>query len=88
AEGMRAGSILVDMSTNGIAVIQEVEKELQPKGIKVMDAPVGKVPWAAEKGELTILMGGDEAVCREAEWVSEWSAASFTIAVRSAPVRW
>ena len=69
AEGMRAGSILVDMSTNGIAVIQEVEKELQPKGIKVMDAPVGKGPWAAEKGELTILMGGDEAVCREAEWV-------------------
>jgi 3-hydroxyisobutyrate dehydrogenase-like beta-hydroxyacid dehydrogenase len=69
AHGLKAGSILIDMSTNGIAVVQEVASALAPKGIRVMDAPVGKGPWAAEKGELTILMGGDEATCREAEWV-------------------
>lgn len=69
AEGLKPGAILIDMSTNGIAVIQGAEKALKPKGIRVMDAPVGKGPWAAEKGDLTILMGGDEATCRDAEWV-------------------
>jgi 3-hydroxyisobutyrate dehydrogenase-like beta-hydroxyacid dehydrogenase len=69
ANGLKAGAILIDMSTNGIAVTQEAERALKPKGIKVMDAPVGKGPWAAEKGELTILMGGDEATCRQAEWL-------------------
>lgn len=69
AEGMERGSILIDMATDGIAVVQEMEKALRPKGIRVMDAPVGKGPWAAEKGDLTVLMGGDEALCREAEWL-------------------
>jgi 4-hydroxybutyrate dehydrogenase / sulfolactaldehyde 3-reductase len=69
AEGLKAPAILIDMSTNGTAVIQEAEKKLRPKGIRVMDAPVGKGPWAAEKGDLTILIGGEEATCREAEWV-------------------
>jgi 3-hydroxyisobutyrate dehydrogenase-like beta-hydroxyacid dehydrogenase len=69
AQGLEAGAILIDMSTNGIAVVQEAESALRPKGVRVMDAPVGKGPWAAEKGDLTILMGGDEATCREAEWV-------------------
>lgn len=67
--GLKAGAILIDMSTNGPAVIHEAEKTLKPKGIKLMDAPVGKGPWAAEKGELTILMGGDEAICNEVRWV-------------------
>jgi 3-hydroxyisobutyrate dehydrogenase-like beta-hydroxyacid dehydrogenase len=69
ADGLKAPAILIDMSTNGTAVIQEAEQKLRPGGIRVMDAPVGKGPWAAEKGDLTILMGGDEATCREAEWV-------------------
>ncbi len=69
ADGLKASAILIDMSTNGTAVIQEAEQRLRPKGVRVMDAPVGKGPWAAEKGDLTILMGGDEATCREAEWV-------------------
>jgi 3-hydroxyisobutyrate dehydrogenase-like beta-hydroxyacid dehydrogenase len=69
AEGMKSGSILIDMSTNGTAVLQEAQKALAPKGIRLMDAPVGKGPWAAEKGDLTILMGGDESVTKEAEWL-------------------
>jgi 3-hydroxyisobutyrate dehydrogenase-like beta-hydroxyacid dehydrogenase len=67
--GLKGGALVIDMSTNGIEAVREAEKGLEPRGIKFMDAPVGKGPWAAEKGELTILMGGDEATCREAEWV-------------------
>jgi len=35
----------------------------------MVDAPVGKGPWAAEKGELTVLMAGDEGECRAVEWL-------------------
>jgi 4-hydroxybutyrate dehydrogenase / sulfolactaldehyde 3-reductase len=69
AEGLQPGAILIDMSTNGIEVIHEAEKALAPKQVRLVDAPVGKGPWAAEKGDLTILMGGDEATCREVEGV-------------------
>lgn len=68
-EGLSEGAILIDMSTNGTAAVKEIAAALEPRGVRVMDAPVGKGPWAAEKGELTILMGGGEATCREAEWV-------------------
>lgn len=67
--GVSAGMTLIDMSTNGIAVVRDMQALLAEKGAKVIDAPVGKGPWAAEKGELTILMGGAEADCREVEWV-------------------
>lgn len=68
-QGFKAGSTLIDMSTNGIEAVTEVAAALGRKGVRFVDAPVGKGPWAAEKGELTILMGGDEATCREVEWV-------------------
>src|SRR5437773_418266 len=31
AEGMKRGNILIDMSTDGIAVVQEMDKALRPK---------------------------------------------------------
>jgi 4-hydroxybutyrate dehydrogenase / sulfolactaldehyde 3-reductase len=69
ADGLAAGAILIDMSTNGMEAVQAAQEALKPRGVRVVDAPVGKGPWAAEKGDLTILMGGDEATCREVEWL-------------------
>lgn len=69
--GMSAGSTLIDMSTNGLAIIKEVGGPLRDKGVKLVDAPVGKGPWAAEKGDLTIMMGGDAADCEAVRWVLE-----------------
>ncbi len=69
AHGLQPGSFLIDMSTNGLEAIRKVADALGRQGVHVIDAPVGKGPWAAEKGELTILMGGDEKLCREIEWV-------------------
>lgn len=67
--GMHAGTTLVDMSTNGLAILTEISEPLAEKGVRLVDAPVGKGPWAAEKGDLTILMGGDQADCEAVEWV-------------------
>ncbi|HEX7126403.1 MAG TPA: NAD(P)-dependent oxidoreductase [Thermodesulfobacteriota bacterium] len=64
---LAAGSVVVDMSTNGPAVVKACGARLAEKGVGMVDAPVGKGPWAAEKGDLTILMGGDRETCRSVE---------------------
>jgi len=62
-----APTAVVDMSTSGPGVVTECAKELSARGVAMADAPVGKGPWAAEKGELTILYGGDDATFAVAE---------------------
>ncbi len=56
-----APAVVVDMSTSGPLAVRKCGEALADRGISMVDAPVGKGPWAAEKGELTILLGGEEA---------------------------
>lgn len=66
---LAAGSIVCDTSTNGREAVVEVGERLATKGIRMVEAPIGKGPWAAEKGDLTILMGGDRATLGEIEFL-------------------
>lgn len=72
-----ANSIVVDMSTSGPEAVQSVGKSLVQRGIRMIDAAVGKGPWAAEKGDLTIMMGGDHETCREVEPLIELVASKI-----------
>lgn len=68
AEGMTAGSVLVDMSTSDPATTRSLGSSLAAQGVRVVDAPVAKGIPAAEAGTLTIMAGGDAAdleTCRE-----------------------
>ena len=68
AEGMTAGSVLVDMSTSDPATTRSLGHSLAAQGVRVVDAPVAKGIPAAEAGTLTIMAGGDAAdleTCRE-----------------------
>lgn len=67
--GLQPGATVIDMSTSGLDAVQSIGRALAEKGIRMVDAPVGKGPWAAEKGELTVLMAGEEADCRAVEWL-------------------
>jgi 3-hydroxyisobutyrate dehydrogenase-like beta-hydroxyacid dehydrogenase len=67
--GLRPGATVIDMSTSGLEAVQSIGRALAAKGIRMVDAPVGKGPWAAEKGELTVLMAGEESECRAVEWL-------------------
>ena len=67
--GLAAGGVVIDMSTDSPEVVRRVGKALAKNGVQMVDAPVGKGPWAAEKGDLTILMGGEKEVCRAVEWL-------------------
>jgi 3-hydroxyisobutyrate dehydrogenase-like beta-hydroxyacid dehydrogenase len=65
-EGMAAGSLLVDMATDGMSVVKRLAVPLAEKGIRMIDAPVGRGPEAAETGDLIILIGGNRKDCDDA----------------------
>ena len=56
--GAAAGSILVDMSTISPTATRIIAEKLKTKGIKMLDAPVSGGSEGAQKGTLTIMIGG------------------------------
>ncbi|MBW2060041.1 MAG: NAD(P)-dependent oxidoreductase [Deltaproteobacteria bacterium] len=66
--GAREGLIFIDSSTADPAVTERLGQEAAKVGVKMLDAPVGGSPFSAMKGDLVMLVGGDEAVlesCRD-----------------------
>ena len=57
-EGLRRGSVLVDSSTVSPMLARRIAGACAERGIEFLDAPVTGGTWGAEKGELTIMVGG------------------------------
>jgi len=57
-EGARSGQLLIDMSTINPIVSQKIAKELEPKGMAMVDAPVSGGEKGAIEGTLSIMAGG------------------------------
>jgi 2-hydroxy-3-oxopropionate reductase len=62
AEGVKRGSIVVDMSSIAPLVSQRVAKELAKLGVDMLDAPVSGGEPKAIDVTLAIMVGGDQAV--------------------------
>ncbi len=62
ALGMSAGSVLVDMSTISPATTRLVAAALADHGVSMLDAPVSGGSEGAERGTLSIMVGGDPGV--------------------------
>jgi 2-hydroxy-3-oxopropionate reductase len=62
AEGIRKGSVLIDMSTIDPITTREIAKILAGKGVEMLDAPVARGVPAAVAGTLVIYVGGEKAV--------------------------
>jgi len=60
--GMRAGSTLVDCTSGQPATSREIAVRLGERDIDFIDAPVSGGVSGAEKGTLTVMVGGDETV--------------------------
>jgi 3-hydroxyisobutyrate dehydrogenase-like beta-hydroxyacid dehydrogenase len=60
AEGLRRGSLAIDMSTIAPAVSVSIGERLAADGIGFLDAPVTGSRPKAEDGTLTIMVGGSE----------------------------
>ncbi len=66
-EGVRDGSIVVDMSSIAPLVSQRVGEKLKAKGAEFLDAPVSGGEPKAVDGTLAIMVGGDEAIFEKVE---------------------
>ena len=61
-EGMGAGKIYVDLTTNDPSLVRRIHQAFAAKGAHVLDAPVSGGPRGAESRKLALWVGGDEAV--------------------------
>ena len=61
-EGIRAGTVVIDMSTIAPATTRKVGLELAKKGVEMLDAPVARGVKAATDGTLAIFVGGKPEV--------------------------
>jgi len=62
AEGIRPGSIVVDMSSISPIATKEFARKLGALGVKMLDAPVSGGQVGAEKATLSIMVGGKPEV--------------------------
>jgi 3-hydroxyisobutyrate dehydrogenase len=60
--GMSKGATLVDHTTTSADVARELAKVGQGQGVAFLDAPVSGGQAGAEGGQLTVMVGGDQAV--------------------------
>jgi 3-hydroxyisobutyrate dehydrogenase len=60
-EGLRPGSLVIDCSTISPLRAQEMAARLRDQRVSFVDAPVSGGSEGAQKGTLTIMVGGDDA---------------------------
>ncbi len=61
-EGIRSGSIYVDLSSSRPTLIRQIEPKFREKGAHVLDAPVSGGKSGAESGNLAVMVGGDRQI--------------------------
>jgi 3-hydroxyisobutyrate dehydrogenase len=64
---MQRGAIYVDHTTGSATLAAELAREAAVKGLAFIDAPVSGGEAGAQKGQLTVMCGGDEAAYAKAE---------------------
>jgi 2-hydroxy-3-oxopropionate reductase len=62
AEGIKPGSIVVDMSSISPIATKEFAKKLKAKGVEMLDAPVSGGQVGAQNASLSIMVGGPTAI--------------------------
>jgi len=65
-QGMKQGSLFIDMSTIAPATSIKIFKKLQEKNIEALDAPVSGGQAGAEAATLSIMVGGNETAFQRA----------------------
>jgi 2-hydroxy-3-oxopropionate reductase len=78
-EGIRAGAVVVDMSSIAPEVSREVAAALKEKGAAFLDAPVSGGEPKAVDGTLAIMAGGDKAVFEKVKPILEKMGSSVVL---------
>ncbi len=69
--GMKAGGVLIDLSTISPAATRRIAEKLAERGLEMLDAPVSGGSEGAQKGTLSIMVGGKPEVFERVEPVLE-----------------
>lgn len=70
-EGARAGLVHIDLSTMSLPAARAAREREAAVGAHFIDAPVSGGKWAAEKGELTLMVSGERSAFEAVEPVLE-----------------
>jgi 3-hydroxyisobutyrate dehydrogenase len=69
--GLKRGAVLVDCTSGDPKTSRQIAQRLAEHGVDFLDAPVSGGTSGAEKGTLTVMIGGDAAVLERARPVLE-----------------
>jgi 3-hydroxyisobutyrate dehydrogenase len=94
-EGVSAGSVVIDHTTNAPALVRDVGEALAARSAHLLDAPLDGGREGAQAGEVTLFVGGDRAVLdrvkpvldtfsKSVVWVGELGTGSITKIVHNA----
>ena len=94
-ESVQSGAVVIDHTTNAPAIVQDVGALLTARGAQLLDAPLDGGREGALAGELTLFVGGDQAVlarvkpvldtyAKSVVWVGALGAGSITKIVHNA----
>jgi 3-hydroxyisobutyrate dehydrogenase-like beta-hydroxyacid dehydrogenase len=77
--GMQKNAIFCDHTTASAEVARELAAEAGKLGLRFLDAPVSGGQAGAEKGQLTVMIGGDPATFEQAKPVAACFAKAVTL---------
>lgn len=77
-DGVKSGTILIDMSSIAPLASQEISEKLQQKGVTMLDAPVSGGEPKAIEGTLAIMVGGPQKTFDQVKNILEIMGASVT----------
>ncbi|WP_295956165.1 NAD(P)-dependent oxidoreductase [Rhodoferax sp.] len=66
-ENLRSGGVWIEMSTTDFEDLQRLQDAATQRGIAVLECPVTGGVHLANSGQITVLVGGDEAVFQRVE---------------------
>ncbi|MGN6501797.1 MAG: NAD(P)-dependent oxidoreductase [Pseudolysinimonas sp.] len=82
---LRQGSVVVDLSTSAPASTRSIHAELAERGVAYLDAGISGGAAAAEKGQLTLMVGGDaEALERVQPYLAPFASNVFHVGASGA----
>jgi 3-hydroxyisobutyrate dehydrogenase-like beta-hydroxyacid dehydrogenase len=75
---LKRPSIIVDLSTTTVAVARTLAERLASVGVEFADAPVARTREAAQRGELSIMVGADAALYAKIEPLLRYMGSDVT----------
>lgn len=66
AANARPNTLVIDHSTIAPSAAQAIEVDLRQRGLRFVDAPITGGSMGAQKGQITVFLGGSEEDCNQA----------------------